>query len=171
MTKILTKTLLTFIFIIIIIIFYLSSIGLKTEKFNNIINSQIIKNNPNISLKLKDIIFILNPFNLSVNIKTYSPEILIDNNELKLEIIKTNISLKSFLKKDFLIDDLSLSTKTVGIKDLIFLARSYKNSAELLVLNQIIKGGFLIADVDLNFDKDGQIKDDYEIKGIVRNTN
>ena len=170
MTKILIKTLLTFIVIIIIIIFYLSSIGLKTEKFNNIINTQIIKKNPNISLKLKDIIFLLNPFNMSVNIKTYSPEILIDNNELKLEIIKTNISLKSFLKKDFLIDDLSLSTKTVGIKDLIFLARSYKNSAELLVLNQIIKGGFLIADVDLNFDKDGQIKDDYEIKGIVKNT-
>ena len=170
MIRILIRTLLTFFVIIILVVFYLSSIGIKTKKFNNIINSQITKKNPNISLKLKNISFLLNPFNFSINIKTYSPEILIDNNELKLEIVKTNLSLKSFLQKEFLIDDLSLSTKTVDIKDLIFLARSYKNSAELLVLNQVIKSGFLIADVNLNFDKNGQIKDDYEINGILNNT-
>ena len=58
--------------------------------------------------------------------------------ELKLEHIKTNISLKSFINKDFSIDDLQIFTKEINLNDLVQLTRSFNNSTELFLLNKII---------------------------------
>jgi len=49
------------------------------------------------------------------------------------------------------------------------LARNFKNSPELFILNKIIKGGFLVGNINLNFDNDGKIKDDYKINGFIKN--
>ena len=65
---------------------------------------------------------------LSINVKTFSPEIFINNNKLELEYIKTNISLKSFINKDFSVDDLQVSTKAIRLNDIVLLVRSFKNS-------------------------------------------
>jgi hypothetical protein len=52
----------------------------------------------------------------------------------------------------------------------LHLSRIYNNSTELLILNKIIKDGSIIADINLNFDESGKIKNDYLIKGIVKDT-
>ena len=164
------KSSLIILIILILLIFYLSFFGLHTEKFNKKIKSEILKNNQEINLVLKKVKFLLNPFNFSVNIKTYTPVILLDNNKIKLEYIKTNISLKSFINKEFSVDDIQISSKTINIKDIIRLAQSYKNSPELIILNKVIKKGSLVAEVKLNFNKNGKIKNDYEINGFIKNT-
>ena len=48
------------------------------------------------------------------------------------------------------------------------LVRSFKNSVELFVLGNIIKDGFLVGDINLNFDNKGKIKNDYEINGFIK---
>ena len=168
MIKRLIKFISLLIIIISIIITYLSYFGVNTSKLNNKIESEILKFNTNVNLELKSVKLLLNLTNLSLNIQTLEPEILFKNSRLKLEHIKTNISLKSFINKDFSIDDLQISTKEINLNDLVQLTRSFKNSAELFLLNKIIKEGYLVGDINLNFDSDGKIKKDYEIKGFIK---
>ena len=168
MIKRLIKFISLLIIIISIIITYLSYFGVNTSKLNNKIESEILKFNTNANLELKSVKLLLNLTNLSLNVQTLEPEILFKNSRLKLEHIKTNISLKSFINKDFSIDDLQISTKEINLNDLVQLTRSFKNSTELFLLNKIIKEGYLVGDINLNFDSDGKIKKDYEIKGFIK---
>ena len=166
------KKLIKFLFFIIITItiitIYLSIFGINTKQFNNKIKSEILNINDKVNLELKTVKFLLNLSDLSINIKTQNPEIFIYNNKLELEYIKTNVSLRSFINKEFTIDDLQISTKAIKLNDIILLVRSIKNSAELIILDNIIKDGFLVGEINLNFDNNGQIKDDYEIKGFIK---
>ena len=83
------------------------------------LNLKILKFNTNVNLELKSVKLLLNLTNLSLNVQTLEPEIFFKNSRLKLEHIKTNISLKSFINKDFSIDDLQISTKEINLNDLV----------------------------------------------------
>jgi hypothetical protein len=168
MIKKLIKFILFLSVVLVVIISYLSFFGIKTEKLNDKIKYEILKLNQEINLELKDVNFLLNPRDLSIRIKTFEPVVTINENELKLETIKTNISLKSFFNKEFSVDDLQISTKEIKLNNLTLLVRSFKNSPELFILDNLIKDGFLVGDIDLNFDKNGKIKKDYEIKGFIK---
>ena len=169
MTKRLIKFLIYLIIILILAIAYLSVFGISTTKFNKKIKAEILNINKKVNLELKTVNLLLDPLNFSINIKTLAPAIIVENNQIKLESVKTNISLKSLIKNQFTIDDLKISTKAIKLNDLILLVRSFKNTTQLLILDQIIKDGFLIADIDLNFDNKGRIKNDYKIDGFIKN--
>ncbi len=170
MIKGLIKTLLTIVFILITLIIYLSFFGIKTDKFNNQIKKSALEINNKINLKLSDVTYLLNPYNFSVNITTKNPQILVDNSKIKINTIKTNISLKSLINDQFLIDDLQITTADVKINDLILLARTIHNTPQLFILNTIVKEGNIEADININFDDQGKVKSDYLIKGLVNNT-
>ncbi len=169
MTKRLIKFLIYLIIILILAIAYLSVFGISTTKFNKKIKAEILNINKKVNLELKTVNLLLDPLNFSINIKTLAPAIIVENNQIKLESVKTNISLKSLIKNQFTIDDLKISTKAIKLNDLILLVRSFKNTTQLLILDQIIKDGFLIADINLNFDNKGRIKNDYKIDGFIKN--
>jgi len=169
MIKGLIKTLLTIVFILITLIVYLSFFGIKTDKFNNQIKKSALEINNKINLKLSDVTYLLNLYNFSINVATKNPQILIDNSKIKINIIKTNISLKSLISDQFSIDDLQISTAKVKINDLILLARTIHNTPQLFILNTIVKEGNIEADININFDDQGKVKSDYLIKGLVNN--
>ena len=156
------------IIIIILAVSYLSIFGLKTKKFNNQIKENIKSLNQKVDLELKEVQCLLNPFNLSFNARTLGAKIIIDNKLLELESLKSKISLKSLIKKEFIIDNINISTKALKINDIIKLARSFNNSPQLFLINNIIKDGFIVGDINLNFDDNGKIKNDYIIKGYVK---
>ena len=170
MIKGLIKIFLTIIFILIILIIYLSFFGIKTDKFNNQIKKSALEINSKINLKLSDVTYLLNPYNFSINISTKNPQILVDNSKIKINTIKTNISLKSLINDQFLIDDLQITTADVKIIDLILLTRTIHNTPQLFILNTIVKEGNIEADININFDDQGKVKSDYLIKGLVNNT-
>ena len=155
-------------FILIIIVAYLSLFGISTKKFNNRIKSEVSNINKKVNLELRSVRFLLNPLDLSIDVKTYGPKINLNKNKIELEYIKTNISLRSYINKQFSLDSLLISSKAIKINDLVLLSRSIKNTPELFLLNNIVKDGFLIADISLNFDGTGKIKKDYEIKGFIK---
>ena len=101
-------------------------------------------------------------------LKHLSQKYFFKNNKFELEYIKTNISLKSLVNKNFSIDDLQISSKEIKLNDLVQFARTFKNSSELFILNKIIEDGYLTADINLNFDNKGKITEDYEIKGFIK---
>ena len=168
MIKTLTKTIVILLTLIIFIILYLSFFGINTKKLNNHINSQVLNMNAAINLELKKVKILLNLKDLSINIKTFEPKIVIDGNTLELESIKTNVSLKSLINEEFSLDNLKIITKAVELKDLILLAKSFKNSLQLFLLDNVINNGYLIGDINLNFDANGKIKNDFEIKGLIK---
>ena len=149
-------------------IFYLSLVGIKTEKFNERITNKVSKTNKRIKLDLRGVKFLLDPYNFTVNIITKDPTVLLEANKIEIKEVKTNISLKALIFNEFSVDDLQISTKSIKLNDLILLARSFKNSTELFLLNKVIKDGFLTADIKLEFDDKGNIKKDYQITGFIK---
>jgi hypothetical protein len=153
--------------LIVIIIFYLTFFGFNTEQFNEQIKTQVLKINKSLNLELKTVKILLSPRDLTVKIKTLEPKIFIDNNKFELKHIKTNISLKSLVNRELSIDNLQISTKIIKLDDLILLARSFKNTPQLFILDNIVKGGYLVGDLNFNFDDKGKIKNDYKINGFI----
>ena len=162
--KILTILIIT----LAIIVIYLSIYGIKTEKFNNEIKKNVSKINKRIDLSLNEVNYLLDPLDFSINISSKNPKILLGDKSLNLSDITTNISLRSFINNQFSIDDLKISTKEIQIKDLISLIRTIKGSPQLFVLESITKEGLISANIDLTFELDGKIKNDYQINGAVK---
>ena len=162
------KLTLFLVLVMFLLAVYLSFFGISTERFNRKIESEVLNINKEINLDLKTVKFLLNPLNLTINIKTIEPIIFVNNKQLELASIKTNLSLKSLINKEFSIDDLQLSTKEIKIKDLITLIRSFKDSTKLFLLDKVVKNGFLVGDINLNFDDNGNIKNNYEINGYLK---
>ncbi|MDA9861872.1 hypothetical protein N9C40_00405 [Candidatus Pelagibacter sp.] len=162
--KILTILIIT----LAIIVIYLSIYGIKTEKFNNEIKKNVSKINKRIDLSLNEVNYLLDPLAFSINISSKNPKILFGDKSLNLSDVTTNISLSSFINNRFSIDDLKISTKEIQIKDLISLIRTIKGSPQLFVLESITKEGLISANIDLTFELDGKIKNDYQINGAVK---
>ena len=169
MIKGLTKTLLTIVLILILAIAYLSIIGLKTEKFNDQIKKSILAINNKINFQLNEVDYLLNLKNFSINVSTTKSNLLIEDKVINIKKVKTNISLKSFIKNQFSIDDLQVSTDEIKINDLIFLIREIHNTPQLFILNTFVKDGSISADLDINFDSQGKVKDNYQINGFIKN--
>jgi hypothetical protein len=153
---------------LVAIVIYLSIYGLKTEKFNNEIIKNVSKINQKINISLNEVNYLLNPLNLSISISSKNPIIFLEDKSLELSDINTNISLKSFIKSQFSVDDLKISTKEIQIKDLISLIRAIKEIPQLYVLDNITKAGLISANIDLMFDLNGEIKKNYQVNGIVK---
>ena len=168
MIKTIIKTLLVIFSFLILIVIYLSLFGIKTEKFNKQITNNVLKNNKKIVLNLNEVSYLLNPYNFTINIKTKNPQVLLEDKILEINNIKTNVSIKSLINGQFSIDDLQIITKEIKLNDVIGLARSFQNSPKLFILNKIIKDGFIVANIKLNFDEMGKIKKDYQINGSVK---
>ncbi|MDC1098684.1 hypothetical protein OAS53_01285 [Candidatus Pelagibacter ubique] len=162
------KILVILIITLATIVIYLSLYGVKTDKFNKEITKNVSKINKKINLSLNEVNYLLNPLNFSINISTKNPKILLEDKSLDLKDITSNISLKSFISNQFSIDDLKISTKEIKIKDLISLTRAVEGSPQLFVLDNITKEGLISTDINLKFDLDGEIKNNYQITGTVK---
>ena len=82
---------------------FLSIFGIKTDKFNSQIISQIKKIEPNLEIKINEVSATINLFNFEINAKTIGTDLIYRNKTIKLESIKSKISLKSLLNKRKLI--------------------------------------------------------------------
>ena len=128
-------------------IIYLSYFGIETKRFNYLIEDKILQNNKKLKIELQDVKIILNLRDFSFNLKTLNTNLFFENKEVKIEEIKTNLSIISYFNDEFSIKDLLISTKANNIKDIISLIRSYKNSPELFILNKITKSGNIVAKI------------------------
>ena len=168
MIKIIYRSLIASITLLLILVVYLSVIGIKTDKFNPKIISQVKKIEPDLELKLPDVSVKLNLFNLSINVKTIGTDIIYRDKIIEIESVKSNISLMSFAKRKFAITRISISTKSLAIKDLMTFIRLLNNDPKLFIAEQFIKKGYVVADLTLEFDELGNIKNNFEVKGFVK---
>ena len=169
MKKLIYRIVISLVLIIILSITYLSTIGVKTEKFNNQIILKVKEINSNFDLKLNQVSVKLNPITFTIDLKTLGTNISFRNKILQLENLKTQISLKSIFKDEFALNEISISTKSIPIKNLIILAQEFTDSEQLLFANQIFDNGYIVTDLKFEFDEIGNLKDNFIIKGLVNN--
>ena len=154
--------------ILLSIVIYLSIIGVETKKFNKQISDKIKQTNNKLDIKLKKIKLTLDPLNFRISAKTIGAQIIYQKKTLELEYIKTQFSIASLMKDKFVSSNLKISTKSILLRDLVGFVRAVNNRAELFLLERMINNGYVILDIGLNFDKNGIIKDDYEITGSLK---
>ncbi|MDC2987692.1 hypothetical protein OAX99_00715 [Candidatus Pelagibacter sp.] len=168
MKKIIFRFLIFTLLLIFSFITYLSTIGVKTDVFNDQISKEVKKIDNQLELDLDKISIILDPFKFKLMLKTVGANLKNKNKLIKLESIKSNIDIKTFINKKFSLTELDITTKTIEIKNLISFIRSIKDGPQIYILEKFLKKGYLIADINLKFDKKGKIKDDFIIKGFVK---
>jgi hypothetical protein len=169
MIKIIYRLFISLTLTIALIVIYLSIIGIKTDKFNHQIISKVREINSNLDLKLNQVNIKLNPHSFTVDLKTLGTDLSYQDNIIQLENLKSQISLKSIFKNEFAISELAISTKSISLKDLIILVKEVKNYQQLIIPNEIIDKGYIVADLKFEFNEVGNIKDNFIIKGLVNN--
>ena len=147
---------------------YLSTIGIKTDRFNNQISAEVKKINDQLELDLNEIGIFLNLFKLQLTLKTLGVNLKNNDKTIKFESVSSNIDIKKMINGKFSPSEVNISTKSLEIKNLISFIRSIENNPQLFILEKFVKKGYLIADIILKFDEQGKLKENYIIKGLVK---
>ena len=166
------KNILKYISIIVgaflLLIIYLSTIGIETEKFNKQIQDLVKQKNNQFDISLKKIKLTLDPLNFKINAKTIDTKIIFNSKSIDLEYIKAQISLTSLIENKLVTSSIKISTKSILLKNFVAFLRRINNRPELFFLERFTKKGYLIADLELNFDELGALKEDYKINGLLK---
>jgi hypothetical protein len=168
MTRIIYKIFILLITILLGAVIYLSTIGIKTNKFNSKIISQIKQIDKSLDIKLNELVVLLDPFNLELNAKTFGTDLIYRDKIIEIENIKSIISIKSLIDGKFSLSGLTISTKPLDIKNLMSFIRLVNKNPKIFIAEQFIKKGYVIADIKIEFDQNGKIKNNYNIKGFVK---
>ncbi len=147
---------------------YLSTIGVKTDRFNNQISAKVKKINSQLELELNEIGIFLDLFELQLRIKTIGANLKNKDETINFESISSNIDIKKIINGQFTPTELNISTRSIEIKKIISFLRSIENNPQLFILEKFVKKGYLIADIILKFDEQGKLKENYIIKGLVK---
>ena len=147
--------------VFVLLIIYLSTIGIETEKFNKQIPDLVRQKNDKLDTNLKKIKLTLDPLNFKINAKTIDAKISFKDKPIELEYIKTQIPLNSFIKNQLIASQIEISTKSIILKNFVSFLRSLNNRPELFFLERFIKKGYLITNLKLNFDEFVALKEDY----------
>ncbi len=168
MKKIIFRFLIFTLLLIFGFIIYLSTIGIKTDAFNDQISKEVKKINNQLELDIDKISIFLDPLKFKLVLKTIGANLKNRNKLIRLESVKSNIDIKTFVNKRFLLSELDITTRTIEIKNLISFIRSIEDNPQIFILEKFVKKGYLIADINLKFDQKGNIKNDFIIKGFLK---
>ena len=171
MKKFIYLIFLIFIFLLVLGIFYLSSIGLETSRFNNLIIKEIRDKDPNIQLELKKIKIKLDLKKIELYISTNNPKIIFQNTNIPI----TNIKIYSKINKIF--------NSKIEISQIIFAVEKFKtldiqkaairikpSNLKNYLLNNLEGGQIEKALFDLNLDKNFNLIS-YKAKGSIKKIN
>ncbi len=165
--KIVSNFILTIFFLLIIFLIILSTIGIKTNRFNKLISDKITQTKK-IELELKTINYKLDLKELSLFLETEQPKINYNKLLIPAKNIKVYIDFLSLIKTDLKIEKINLTLDELDIVQLNKLSKFIKPSNFKNFLNNKIKSGRLISEVEI-FINDQGILDSYIIKGDVKN--
>ena len=168
MRKFLKISLLSSLFILLISILILTTIGIETNKFNNFISKRINQTNNNLDVQLSTIKFKLDIKEISLFLETKSPQINYKNVTLPAKIIKVYVDFISIFKSEPKIEKVYLASEELDIKKLKKISTIFKPSNLKSFVNNKIKSGKLNAELEIYLNKENLL-DDFIAKGSVVN--
>ncbi len=168
MFKIIFRLLSFLIIIIITVLLYLSLFGIKTNKFNQLIKSQIANHDNRVDVVLDEVFIKLNFKELSLSISSQNLNIFILKEKQKIANLNLLISLDSVIKKDNKVKKIIINSNENEINSLLKFIKAYRLNVPILYLENSISKGNIIYDVVINFDKENLSK--IEVNGKIINT-
>ncbi len=166
MKKIIINFILLIIISLLFLIIILSTVGLKTDKFNKLISTKASHSN-NINLKLNTIKFKVNLKELSLFLETQNPKIKYRDIPIPVENIKAYIDFIHLFKSELKIKKANLVLEELNVPQLKELSIVMKPSNFKSILNNKIKEGRLISEIDIFFTDKGTLKN-FIAKGSVK---
>ena len=157
-----------FFLILISLVVVLSTIGVETKKFNDLISKKINQTNNNINLKLNKIKFKIDLKEISLFLKTTNPQIVYRDTNIPAQNIKVYVDFISLIKSNPKIKKINLSIEEIDIKKLKQLLTTIKPSNFKSLINNKIKKGKLILELEAYFDKDNYL-DNFIARGSASN--
>ncbi len=167
MKKIITSLFLFLFTVFVILIISLSTFGIQTDKFNNLISNKASQSK-NIDLVLETIKFKIDPKKFSLFLETESPIITYRNISLPVQSIKAYVDFFSLFKSDPKIIKTNIILDELDITKLSKFYSIIKPSNLKSILKNKIKGGKLISEVEIFLNEDGDIKN-FISKGTIKN--
>ena len=148
MKKTLVNLIIFTTFILILFITILSTFGIETNKFNRFITEKVSKTK-NINLELERIKFKINIKELSLFLETQNPKITYRNVLVPAQNIKVYIDFLSLIKSNPKIKKISFKLEELDINELKNLSKIIKPSNFKSLLNNKIKEGKLISEIEI----------------------
>ncbi|MDC3043690.1 hypothetical protein OA160_03510, partial [Candidatus Pelagibacter sp.] len=168
MRKITSIIIISIITVLIAILIFLTTSGIKTDNFNSLIAEKVKEIDPKIKLKLNQVNFKLNPSNFEFEIFTLDPQLLVNEKKVDLEIIKSDLNLFDYLNNKNPISEISIISKEINIDQITDFINEYDfNLARNLIFKQVKKGKVKIIS-NLNFNENNPQNIKYIINGYVK---
>tara|TARA_B100000579_G_scaffold411517_1_gene402398 strand:- start:710 stop:2908 length:2199 start_codon:yes stop_codon:yes gene_type:complete len=169
MFKLLIRIFLVLIILIALFIIYLGVFGIKTNKFNELIKSQISNVDNRLDIDLQDVFFKINfkERSFSLNGKNVKLFVLKENQEFaNVDLL---IDFRSIFNQDNKIKKIIINSKENEINKLLKFIKTYKINIPVLYLENSVTKGRIVYDIIVE-SKD-KILDEIEIFGEIRDTN
>ena len=165
MKKTILSTVLFIFFLLFIATSFLTFFGYETDKFNQVIKSEIKKNNKNIDLNFKKISIFLNLKKLILFVKFINPTIDYYEVSFPLRSLRTDIDLEFLTKKKIVIKKVIISTKYLEFNKIKYLSDKVGINRENL--KNIKSARFQIKDLILEFNEDFKLKQTLSVGGDI----
>ena len=167
MKKILYKLLIIFLILSLIFIIILSTIGIETNKFNNLISNKINQTNNNINLKLNSIKFKVDIEEFSLFLETKNPTVFY-RDSIPAKNIKVYLDFISLIKTETKIKKINLILSQIEVNKLKEISNSFQTSNfKSFVKNKILEGS-LNTEIEIFLDENNLFKD-FIAKGSFSN--
>ena len=157
------------IIIIVFCISYLSVFGIKTNKFNEMIKSQVSKQDSRLDIELQDVFIKLNIKEKSFSINSKDIKFFILREKQDIANVDILISVGSLIRQDKKIKKIIINSKENEISDLLKFIRTYKINIPTLYAENSVTKGKIIYDIVVN-SQDNDL-DKIEIIGKIIDTN
>ena len=167
MKKIFIKINLFFLSLLILLTIILSTTGIETAKFNNLISDKINANNQKINLELQKIKFKFDLKNLSLFLETSDPNLEYQNYRMPVQNIKVYLGLLSIFKSEAKINMVNITSKEIEISELKKIVIQMKPSSLTSFINNRIEKGKINTNIEIYL-SNNQKMENYIIKGEVK---
>jgi len=170
------KNFLYLFFLVLILLFtsaviYLTTIGLETSKFNNLIVKEIEKKDSKIQLKLEKIKIKLDIKKIQLSFSTSKPTIVYQNIKIPVTEIKIYSKINKIFKSNIEINRIVFKVKNFKIQNVQKIAiRTKPSNFKTYLLNNISNGEIEKALFDLSIDKNFKFVD-YKASGLIKKVN
>ncbi len=168
MKKLFLNLILINIIFLAALILILSTKGIQTNKFNEIIAKKIKHTNNNIKLDLETIKFKIDISELSLFLETFNPKINYRDTALPAKNIKVYIDFLSLAKSSPNIKKINIALEELKINQLKELSSNLKPSNFKSILNNKILDGNLNSELEIYFNEDN-LFENFIARGKVSN--
>ena len=158
---------LLFVFLITFLII-LSTIGLETKRFNNLISNKINQANTNIILNLDKIKFKFDIKEIKLFLQTNNPKIKYRDVIIPVKNVKVFIDFKSILTSEPKIEKVNLMLNQLDIKDVQKISQNFKPSNLNSFINNKVLEGNISSEINIFFENKNKIEN-FIVKGSVTN--